>query len=229
MAIVCFTLMLFQGCLFSVEWPDSLWILTLNIHLSFWLGRDSVTMGPWLLLCLVLVPSPRCYLAALEHLWQGRREEGTLSKSGVRLGLAKNPWLFPLQQAQRLPCSSCSPDGRCSLGLGVLKGLLWVSCDKNPRVSPVGHPGSGEPLTPALCHLLPFCCCLFVLGFSPLYIPTPLWEKSTFALQSLANRRGLYSIPMAAPGLQGSHDKSSGVCCQGDPQKHKFGSCVCVK
>lgn len=96
---------------------------------------------------------------------------------------------------------------------------------------PVGHPGSGEPLTPALCHLLPprpLRCCLFVLGSSPLYAPTPLWEKSTFAFQSLANRKGLCSIPMAAPGLQGSHDKSSGVCCQGDPLKHKFGSSVCV-
>lgn len=191
-----------------------------------------------LLLCLVLVPSPRCYLAALEHLWQGRRKEGTLSKSGIRLGFAKNPWLFPLQQTQRLPCSSCSPDGEVLTGAGCSQGsalgVLFAPGPGSPVTRtlvchPVGHPGSGEPLTPALCHLLPFCCCLFVLGFSPLYIPTPLWEKSTFALQSLANRRGLYSIPMAAPGLQGSHDKSSGVCCQGDPLKHKFGSCVCVK
>lgn len=67
-AIICLILMLSQGCLFSIEWPDSLCILTLNIHLSFWLGRDLVTVASWLLFCLVLIPSPQRCLAAVEHL-----------------------------------------------------------------------------------------------------------------------------------------------------------------
>lgn len=78
MAIVCLILVFLQGSLFSVEWPDSLCIFTLNIHLSFWLGRDLVTMDPWLLLCMELVPSPRCYLAAVGHLSWGRKEKDTL-------------------------------------------------------------------------------------------------------------------------------------------------------
>lgn len=100
---------------------------------------------------------------------------------------------------------------------------------------PVGHPDGSPRLRTAL-NLCPLSSaalwlvsrCLFVLGFSPLYTPIPLWEKSTFAFQSLANRRGLYYILMAAPGLQGSDDKSSDVV-GGDPLKHKFGSSVCLK
>lgn len=144
-------------------------------------------------------------------------------------------------QTQRLLCFSCSSDEEVltraehSKVSGHALGVLFAPgpgtpLTKGPVGHPVGHPGPGEPLTPALCHLLPLghCCCLFVLGFSPLSTPTPLREKSTFAFWSLANRRGLCSIPVAAPGLQGSHDKSSGVCCQGDPLKHKLGNSVCL-
>lgn len=141
------------------------WILTLNIHLSFWLGRDLVTMGPWLLLCLV--PSPRCCLAAaVEHLSWGRNEED-LSKSGVRLGLApkENPRLsFSLcsicrvrhcSETHRLLCLSWSSHGEVLTGAGCSK--VCSGCpDEDPVGHPVGHPSSGEPLTPALCHLLPF-------------------------------------------------------------------------
>lgn len=71
-------LVLLQGSLFLNEWPDRLWALTLNFYLSFWLGRDLVTRSPWLPLCLELIPSPRCYLAAVGHLSQGRMEKDTL-------------------------------------------------------------------------------------------------------------------------------------------------------
>ena len=113
-------------------------------------------------------------------------------------------------------------DGESKVARSALGVLLVTGAGTLPPSSLVGHPG-GSPRLRRTLNLCPLSSaalwlvsrCLFVLGFSPLYTPIPLWEKSTFAFQSLANRRGLYYILMAAPGLQGSDDKSSDVCCRG--------------
>lgn len=132
------------------------------------------------------------------------------------LHLLQLGWNAQQGRAFQSACSACPV---CSRG--------WHTPDKGPAGSPRPRRALNPcPLSSAA--LRPLSCCLFVLGYSPLYTPTPLWEKSTFALPSLANRRGLCSILMAAQSLQGSHDKSSGICCWGDPLKHKSGSSVCV-
>lgn len=75
---------------------------------------------------------------------------------------------------------------------------VGVPLAQKPYGSPLPYVGSSTLVS---CHL-------FVLAFSPSCAPITLWEKSTFAFQSLANRRGLYCILMAALGLQGCDDEA---------------------